>query len=414
MKILILSSLFPYPLKSGGHVRIYHLLKGLSKKNDISLLSLITDEDVPFIHEIEKYCQRVETVKAEYNVTLWSKLRSLFKPSNFFRTGRRLMKLLRGAPLTEARSYFPKFDKKLKELLQNESYHIIQVEFYHMAQYIQSNRHRLGNAHIVLDELEIAHCILKGFSNVSRGFKKFFYYLENLKIMRYEKKVWSLFDEIYAMSMLDKDKMLEIDSRLSISIIPNGVDTTYFQPDGRDKKSKDILFLGYLTHAPNIDGLLFFYHQIFPLVKDYVPQARIIIVGGGLAPEIEQIPQRPDVIFNGYVEDARPIMDSCRLMVVPLRIGSGTRLKILEALAQGLPVVTTTVGCEGIEANDGTEVSIVDTPEEFAKKIVKLLMDDTLCRRMSEEGRRLAEEKYSWELIGRCLENTYNERVKVL
>jgi len=413
VRILVLSSLFPYPLKSGGHVRIFNLIKGLSEKNRVSLLSLITRDEISYVRHMEKYCERVDTVPVEYNMNLRSKLRALFDPAQFTRVRGRLSMLSRGMPLTVARSYFPEFEAKLRELLDCESYDIIQVEFSHMAEYIRRNLRRIDKARIMLDEIEIGYGTLERFTSVSRGLKKIFYLQECRKMKKYEKRAWRLFDGIHTMSAVDMEKMLVAAPELNVNVIPNGVDTSYFRPPEKLTENKDIFFLGYLVHSPNVDGLSFFCRQVLPLIRREMPRARLIVAGGGEAAGIDEL-VGTDVIIKGYVEDVRPLMDSCRCMVVPLRVGGGTRLKILEALAEGLPVVSTAVGCEGIDVEEGKEVFIADEPESFSRQVIDLMRDDDLCLRTREAGRKLVDEKYSWESIVESLEEVYQEALKPL
>lgn len=130
------------------------------------------------------------------------------------------------------------------------------------------------------------------------------------------------------MSLLDQEKMLAVEPELSIAVIPNGVDAAYFRPAGGLRRPKDVLFVGYLVHSPNVDALSFYCREFFSLAKEQVPEARLIIAEGGSAGQVEGLTQGADGLLKSYMEDIRPVVDSCRLMVVPLRVGGRTRLEI--------------------------------------------------------------------------------------
>ncbi len=181
-------------------------------------------------------------------------------------------------------------------------------------------------------------------------------------------------------------------------VAPNGVDIEYFQPSPKPVDPNSLVFTGLISYRPNTDAVLFFVHEVLPHIVKARPEAVFSIVGMGPPDEILRLAS-PNVKVTGEVPDVRPYIQNASIFVVPLRMGSGTRLKVLEGLAMGKPMVSTRLGCEGIEVRDGEHLLMEDDPQAFAQAVVRLMEDRELSARLGTAGRALVEQNYSWESI---------------
>jgi len=171
------------------------------------------------------------------------------------------------------------------------------------------------------------------------------------------------------------------------------------------------LFIGNMEYRPNIDAVLYFCEQILPLIKTEIPQAELYIVGLNPGPEVLAL-AGPGVYVTGPVADVRPYYSQCAACIVPLRAGGGTRLKILESMSLGRPVVSTSIGCEGLDVQNGEHLFIADTPQDFASKVLQLLGDENTRNHIVRRGRELVEQQYDWDVLARQLLTSYMEVVK--
>jgi polysaccharide biosynthesis protein PslH len=181
--------------------------------------------------------------------------------------------------------------------------------------------------------------------------------------------------------------------------------------DGR-RANSELIFAGRTDWLPNIDGLKFFCQEILPLIKKEIKDVRLTIIGKTRLNNVGAIHELPlqtvnDVTHLGFVEDVRPHIGKAAVYIVPLRIGGGTRLKILDAMAMGKAIVSTSIGAEGIDVTHGKNILIADTPEDFSKQVVRVLNDSKLRESLGAEGRKLVEEKYSWDIIGKKMDEVY-------
>jgi glycosyltransferase involved in cell wall biosynthesis len=193
-----------------------------------------------------------------------------------------------------------------------------------------------------------------------------------------------------------------------VAVVPNAVDLDYFTPSGDDIVPGSILFTGLLSYRPNLDAILFFLDEVLPLVRARCPEAVLTVVGHGEHRDLERI-RRPGVVVTGRVPDVRPYLDAAAVVAVPLRMGGGTRLKVVEAMAMGKAIVSTSLGCEGINVRDGEHLVVADTPAVLAEAIAALLLDGTRGAELGRRARQLAEEQYSWNVAGAALEQLFSD-----
>ena len=251
--------------------------------------------------------------------------------------------------------------------------------------------------------------------------------VEARRVKRYEGRIVQTFDHTLAVTETDRLYLGEaraiFNSSInhrgthvgqketvdSVTVTPIAVDTELLQPVSRNPRSKNLFTMGTLHYPPNADGIRWFAQEVFPLIQKIEPEVTLTIAGANPPTDFQRLMQDSSgaIKVMGYVPDLRPHLEESALMVVPLRAGSGMRVRILEAFAQAMPVVTTTVGLEGIDAIENEEVLLADTPQEFAASVIRLLGDEALQARLAKNGRRLAECCYDWKFILQRMDKVY-------
>jgi len=261
---------------------------------------------------------------------------------------------------------------------------------------------------IVLFEHNVEYLIWKRLSAIEQSpIKRALLEIEWRKIRARERAACRAVDLTLTVSENDRRHLAALAPGARITAIPTGVDTAYFAPDGSREVPNRLVFTGSMDWHPNEDAMLHFFDNILPLIRQQVPDVSLAIVGRRPTERLREAAARHDAIVTGTVDDVRPFIDEASVYIVPLRAGGGTRLKIFEALAMAKPVVSTTVGAEGLQLTPDREYVAADDPQEFAQAVVALLKDPTRRRVLGRAGRRLVEQRYSWghvaaEFEARC------------
>lgn len=209
-------------------------------------------------------------------------------------------------------------------------------------------------------------------------------------------------------SETERKTLLGRNSRLKIDVVPNGTDTKKYQPLEVNHSPLALLFIGSMSYSPCVDGAVYFCNQILPYIRKEFQDIQVWIVGADPTPAVIRLADE-NTHITGYVEDVIPYYRRSKVCVVPLRAGGGTRLKILEAMALGRPVVSTTIGCEGLDVINGQHLLIADEPQQFAKQTIRLLTDTALYDSIAGQARELVEEKYDWDVIADQSLEAFNE-----
>jgi glycosyltransferase involved in cell wall biosynthesis len=294
-------------------------------------------------------------------------------------------------------------------MITKDKYDIVYAVYSQMAPYLTHAKVLDKDIKTVLEDIDLSFVTLfRDYLN-KRGLAKAFAYFEYRKMKNYVVKTWPSFDNVIVMSDVDKQKLLKIRAGMKISVIPNGVDTEYFQFAGHRKSNNKLAFLGGSLHYPNVDALLYFFKEIYPQVNQDIEDISLTVIGEFTENSI--FDSNNSVHLTGYVDDIRPYLNDCALLIVPLRIGGGTRLKILEAMSLGIPVISTSIGCEGIDVEKGKDIVIADSAHEFARGIKIVLGDESLQYSLSKNGRCLIKQKYGWEKIVSRLEKIYQDEL---
>lgn len=392
MKILHLFPYVPVPPTFGGALRVYHILNhlyktyddlyiaGFNRKGEIKLLRdefPITDDHLLF---------------EEKERSGWSRLAQL---SSFFSVHSYWYEFISSKS----------FQKNLDEFLEKENFDIILTEFASMGVFDLKT-----DAVTVLDAHNVEYDNFRRMSNLKWSFlRKLFYSSEFKKVKSEEIEIFNRYDAVFATSERDKNIIQGHAGDTKHFVIPNGVDTKFFKKDDQvEEEQYSMVFTGAMGYLPNQDGIMFFLDEIFPLIKKEIPEAKIYVVGSR-PPEMLQKYASDDVTITGFVEDVRPYIDRSSVYVVPLNMGSGTRLKVLEAMSMKKPIVSTSIGCEGIEIRDAENILVRDQPQEFADAVIELMKNKKLANDLMKEGYELVKNKYEWSVICKGIDKAFTE-----
>jgi len=236
----------------------------------------------------------------------------------------------------------------------------------------------------------------------------FYSLLQWQKLRRYETEACRRMDKVVVVSQADRIALQRLLPGVESAVVPNGVDTSYYLPAHMEKESDtSLVFTGKMDFRPNVDAVLWFGQKVWPLIQQDVPKARFNVVGRDPHPRLRPLRGLPGITVTGYVEDIRPHIAEAGVYVVPLRVGGGTRLKVLEAMSMSKAIVSTSLGCEGIDMMPGLELLIADEPRSFAKKAVSLMQDRERRIELGLAARRLVEARYDWQHITSLMEQVY-------
>lgn len=394
MKILHLMPYCPVPPTFGGALRIYHLLKNLAEYHEVTVATYGTEHDRKAMIE-----------------SFGGKLRAIHMiPSQWTTHYRRIGQLY---ALCTNHSFFhllvnrTEMQRLIDRVLAEEEFDIVQTEFPMMGAFrLDTDAVRVLDAHNVEYEN-----FRRMWLHTRSPLRKAHYYREYKKLYDEEIAACKKQDAMFVTSQQDREIFDTVVPSIPKFIIPNGVDTSYFHPFNAPPEEHSLVFTGMMAYTPNYDGMVHFLDAIFPLILKQVPDAKIYIVGSRPPRELLRRVSS-NVIVTGYVEDVRLFVARSSVYVVPLRMGSGTRLKVLEAMAMKKPIVTTSIGCEGIDVVHGENVFIEDEPTLFAKRVVQLFRDASLRQRLVERGYEFVRSQYEWSLITQTIEQVYTALVE--
>lgn len=379
MKILYLSLRFPYPPFSGDKLRTFNVLKNLSERHSIHFISFaLSPSDKNFTDKIAKYCDKVEVVnfsnlRAYINCLLYSSFSEPFQV-NYWHSG--------------------EMQRKIDEAIDKNDFDLIHVQFFRMAQYVTKYK----NIPKLLDSCDSYALNLGRRVKLDKGLSWPLLVIETNRVKVYEVEIAKHFDSVTMVSPLDMNCLRSVDPNIPLSVVPMGVDLDYYQPNDEEYEP-NLLFTGTIKYFPNRDAILYFYNEIFPIIKNAVPDVKFYVVGNLPPKNIIKLEANGDIIVTGRVEDVRPYFHKSAVFVCPLRSGSGMQAKILESMAMGVPVVTSSMGIQALEASVGKDILVADDPKKFAESVINLLKDKDLRNNISNNGRKLVEEKYGWKSI---------------
>jgi sugar transferase (PEP-CTERM/EpsH1 system associated) len=322
--------------------------------------------------------------------------------------GRLARGLLRGMPLIQGMHYDPKLVRELRRLTTLNTYDVIHVEHSFMAPYMAA----LGAQNRSIKILSMHNIESLRFGRELRvaswGPRRLALTGDQYLFGCWEQQSVRQFDAIAAVSSAEREWVRNHAPKAEVAVVPNGVNVDYFKTTGPGRNGRSIVFPGLMNYPPNADAAEWFCRAVLPLVLKRHPEVSFSIVGDKPLSAVRALARRPHVEVTGRVADVRPHLDTADAVVVPLRSGAGTRLKILEAMAMQRPVVSTTLGAEGLDVAHGVNILLADTPEDFADHVCALLSDSRLGERLGRAGRQLVETAYDWRLCFRDLDALYD------
>lgn len=395
MKILFVTPYLATPAKCGAQRRLEGLIKGLSSRHEITLLSYRTrkDEDPRSTHD---YCRRVVTVT-----------RDVLTPGAAYKRALQFASLASTRSFEHALYHDPDLQRQLYSLIANDTFDVVQVEFSQMGIF---SLPRLGMRapRFVLDEHNIEYEIVKRTADSDGGaIRRLYSRINWQKVKAEELDAWRRFDGVALTSKRDEELLLEDAPGTRTVVVPNAADLeTFRRNDATAPTPGTLLFFGALDYHPNTEGIEYFLDEIWPTIRRERPATKLTVVGRN-PPASLLARQTDDVNFTGFVDDPRPYIDSAAVVVVPLRIGGGTRFKIVEAMAMGKAIVSTTLGAEGLDAVHEQHVLLADEAADFARQVVRVLDAPELAEQLGHAARELAVQRYGWSGAVKTLEQFY-------
>ncbi len=411
MKVLLISPYIPYPPITGGKVRVYNFLKKLSEKHEIVLICLLKNTDeFKDVKVLEKQGFKIYPVLRRKAWSIQNLVRTLFTKYSF---------------LTVVNNFSPDTENLILEVIKKEKPDLIHLETFYMAQSLLAVRDKI-KIPILLAKVDVeAQVYFRNAQQKKNPILKLMGYIDARKMLSYEVQVCKYFDKVTFASEVDRTLLTSYLKKRNINVstdlIPNGVDTKHYVPTNTKKYSKPtVVFLGNFRYFANTDAAFYFVKNIWPIITSKI-DTHLYIVGPLLPKGIQRLLSNDvaklntdNITVTGFVEEdvKKNILSKSWISVAPIRIGSGTKLKILESMAIGTPVIATPVGIEGIDAVDNKSVLIGESPQQVANKIVKLLKDQSLRQTISKNARKLVEDVYEWDVICSKLDKIYRDLTK--
>ncbi len=410
LKILWLNHFVPYPPKGGCFQRNYNLITRMAAAHDVHLVAMRHKaathpeaETQAARDELQRHCASVHIVD----------IAEATEPLQLATRG--IASVLTAAPLTVTIFRSREMTTQVQRLTREHAFDLTHFDTISLAQYLPlAPPGPTTMTHHGAESFMIRRRIARERSPI----RKAFFAAEWLTLRRYERRECPKFDSNLVMSTLDGDILREIAPEAQFTVVPNGVDVRVFHPApdaavAPPAPERALIFAGRLDQYSNRDAILHFVQAVWPLVRAAHPELVMHVIGNNPPAELKDAAASDSRLrVHGFVPDVRPYFHQSTIAVCPIRDGGGTRIKILDALAMGMPIVSTTIGCEGIDVVDGRDVLLADTPAAFAAQIGRILADDGLRRGLAQAARRLAEDVYSWDGIADRLSAQYVDLVR--
>lgn len=402
MKVLWFSHLVPYPETGLGVLqRSYHLVRELSRAHEVYLLAFVQRKIIEdLLGDVEGGLQSAREHLAQY----CAGVRFLPIPSEGSRWGPMWLaarSLAGGHPYSIRWLHSNVARAAAADWNAAIDFDVVHLDTLSLAPYrkIFTRGARSLDHHNIESDMMLRRARLE-----EHPLKRLYFWQEGLRLRRYERRVCPQFDLNITCSILDTERLKTVAPGTLIAEVPNGVDTEYFRARGEPERGFSLVFAGNLSWYPNAAAMLFFADRVWSALKKEVPEVTMDVIGGNPPSALSALAARDkDFRVHGFVPDVRPYISGASLYVCPIMDGGGTKLKILDALAMGKPIVAHPVACEGIAVRDGHDVIFAREPSEFVQSIATLLRSPQTRKQMSANARSLAESLYSYAFIGRKL-----------
>lgn len=386
MRILILDEEFPWPLNTGKRIRSYSLARELTKYHSVEYMGYARENSGSVSHfrevGIEPHVVPLLDRQVSGPRLYWRLLKNLWSPYPYIVTSH----------------YTERYKQALEKVLAAKEYDLIICEWTPYAIYVQHMP--------AIKRIAVAHNIESSIwrryeENEVNSAKRVYMRIQRQKVEAFEQNCFRWFDGAVSVSEPEAATIKQFGVSYPVAVIDNGVDTEYFAPRDTVQPQPCLVFTGSMDWRPNQDAARYFVEEIWPTVKRRCPQMQVFFVGRNPSPDVKALEQQQGVFITGTVDDIRPYIADAAVYIVPLRIGGGSRLKILEAMAMKKAIVSTAVGAEGLKVENGRHLLIADTPEQFAEAVERCLENEPLRRCLGANGRTLVEEQYRWEQLGK-------------
>ncbi len=384
MNLLFLSAWFPYPPDNGSKLRVYHLLRALGARHQVTLMSLAFDTADPGgVDDVPCFCARVQAIQR-----------------NPFKRGRVVTALRFFSMSPVVVRPLPEMARAVHDVLDQNTFDLAIASTEVMASYALKTPP--GTARVLEEHNSMSRWIWERYQEQTSVLQRLRCWASWQKIRWYEDWLFRRFDLCTMVSEMDRRYSVEMlpGNRGSVEMVPNGVDCEHNRPGLVRPTPHTLIFNGALTYSANYDAMRYFLAEVYPCIQQQVPNVSLTITGSTVGVDLAGLRLDSSVRLSGYVGDVRLLVAGAWACVVPLRQGGGTRLKVLEAMALGTPVVSTSKAVEGLDVIPDEHVLVADEPAEFARQVLRLLGDADLRVRLAASGRHLMEEKYNWEQIG--------------
>lgn len=386
-KLFVILPRFPYPLDKGDKLRAYHQIKHLSKDNDITLFAITHESiDAKDIQKLEPFCSHIYVSKT-------NKLRSLLRVLKAFFTGE---------PFQVAYFYNNKIRKEVEHIVSSIEYDNVYCQLIRTAEYVRGID--------IIKTIDFQDAFSKNALRRANGAKnwieRMFFRIEAKRVLKYEQLMCKEFD--YKTIITEEDRSL-VGNEMDITVVRNGVDIDFFSPQLDVLKKYDVVFTGNMGYHPNVDAGLFLANEIIDLVRKVRPNGTLLIAGASPTAALRSCESEYTHV-SGWMDDIRDAYAESKVFVAPLRMGSGLQNKLLEAMAMGLPCVTSELANQALAAKENEEILIANTAQEFADKIIKLLEDEVYSSKIASKGREFVMNNYSWESETNILNSLFQNK----
>lgn len=397
MNILYLSTENPYPPDHGHHLRTYNVLRHLAEQHKVFFLGFWQSEDeLKHKAHLETLCARVDLLpisgraqKVNYGFGLLANLFSAW-------------------PFTVQRYFRREAVQRIRQIMQENHIDLVHFDLMHLAPYLECSS---GTPSVLVNH-NVESLRLERLAQVQKNFAARVYLnLQQRKMRRFELERCRRFTQLITVSETDAEILQKTCKIENIVEIPNGVDADFFDIADDKPEPDSLVWTGGMGSPYNRDAVDYFLEDIFPKIFVQCPQIKVTIVGDTPSPTLQQYQKRhPQNIFiAGYVDDVRPYMQRASIFIAPMRCGSGTKVKVINAMAMGKAIVSSSVGAEGLKVEPGKDLIITDAPQEFADRVLQLLKEPVRRREMGENARRVVERYYDWRVIYKKMDALYEK-----
>ncbi|MFT3759467.1 TIGR03087 family PEP-CTERM/XrtA system glycosyltransferase [Thauera sp.] len=393
MKILYVCHRFPFPPKRGGKIRPFNMIRHLSQRHEVTVCSLARSEaEAEEGRGIQPHCARFEMAVV----------------SNPVQTARMVARLPTPVPSSMGYFYSPELARKVDALLASERFDLIFVHCSSVAQYVE----KVHGIPKILDFGDMDSQKWLEYVNYKSFPLNIGYWLEGTKLVREEKRLARRFDLCTATTRAEWETLESYGTGVSSDWFPNGVDADFFKPDGEGYDPNTISFIGRMDYYPNQEAMFRFCDEVWPLLKSRRPEMKLLIVGADPIPAVQKLGERPGITVTGSVPDVRPYILRSAAMVAPLNIARGTQNKILEAMAMGVPVVSSRIAAGGVDAAAEEHFLVADSAQEYAEAIARIIEQPAERDRLARAGRERMLSHHAWPrsmerldtILDRCLD----------